>query len=61
MPRTIGTVKPIAPAPPPPACSFCGRTQHEAEVLLEGVAANICDNCVTECAAVVKRQRAKKK
>ena len=34
-------------------CSFCGKTQHEVRKLVSAVAANICDERVEICVAVL--------
>ena len=42
-------------------CSFCGRSESEAEHMLTGAArVAICDACVRECVAEIARLQAKK-
>jgi len=37
-------------------CSFCGRTADEVARLVAGARAYICDDCVTQCVAVLEEQ-----
>lgn len=52
---------PVTTRPEPRYCSFCGRSEHEADVLLAGPNdVFICDECIAGCAEIVlskKRQR----
>lgn len=41
-------------------CSFCGRAQHECDVLVAGVAVCICEACVLACQEVVDQTRQKR-
>ena len=42
-------------------CSFCGRSEVEADHMLTGAArVAICDTCVRECVAEIARMQAKK-
>jgi len=34
-------------------CSFCGKNQHEASLIIAGFDANICSDCVLTCVEVV--------
>ena len=34
-------------------CSFCGKSQHEARILVAGPSAFICDECVEVCLGIV--------
>lgn len=36
-------------------CSFCGKSQHEVDVIVEGPAVYICDECVTICVEIIER------
>lgn len=53
---------PVTGRPEPRYCSFCGRSEHEVEVLLAGPnEVFICDGCVEGCnelATAKKRQKA---
>jgi hypothetical protein len=43
----------------PRTCSFCGKTEHQAKVLIQGYDAYICDECVgTGSAIVAERTKA---
>ena len=35
-------------------CSFCGRNKEEVEILIAGLSAHICENCVTQAATIVE-------
>ncbi|MFO7896323.1 MAG: ATP-dependent Clp protease ATP-binding subunit ClpX [Candidatus Cloacimonadales bacterium] len=35
-------------------CSFCGRTESEAEVLIKGISGNICDECIAMCSTIIE-------
>jgi ATP-dependent Clp protease ATP-binding subunit ClpX len=41
-------------------CSFCGRTRKEANLLIAGIAAYICDSCIEQANAIVKEEFKKK-
>lgn len=44
--------------PEPIYCSFCGKAQHECEVLLAGPwPVFICETCVDDAVAAVARKR----
>ena len=48
------------PAPPPAACSFCGRPRSAVKTLIAGPdGLNICDECVEICNTVMARTDAK--
>ena len=34
-------------------CSFCGRTQDQVSMLIQGPGAYICDECVENCRAII--------
>ena len=36
-------------------CSFCGRRSDHVARLVAGASAYICDDCVTECVAVLEQ------
>ena len=41
-------------APPPPvACSFCGKTQHEVVRIIAGPNVWICDECIWLCVDII--------
>lgn len=40
------------PPPPPLACSFCGKSQHEVSKLVAGPTSLICDECVELCVEI---------
>ncbi len=37
-------------------CSFCGKSQNEVKKLIAGVSAFICDECISLCSDVIKRE-----
>ena len=39
-------------------CSFCGKSQHEVEVLIAGPGVHICSECVDLCGEIVEDKRA---
>jgi ATP-dependent Clp protease ATP-binding subunit ClpX len=41
-----------------PKCSFCGRLQHEVKKLIAGPSANICNECVEICTALMSEDAA---
>ena len=41
-------------------CSFCGRHQDYVEVLVAGVSAMICEECIRFCAEIVADKRRSK-
>lgn len=45
------------PEIPAQVCHFCGRTNREVKVLVAGVYALICDECVAMAAKVVEEHR----
>lgn len=34
-------------------CSFCGRSESEAEILIKGISGNICDECINMCSTII--------
>ena len=34
-------------------CSFCGRSKNEAEMMIAGVDAHICDRCVEQAGGIL--------
>ena len=38
-----------------PVCSFCGRSSHEVQIMIQGPNVNICNECVDASAQIVKR------
>ena len=34
-------------------CSFCGRAEAETELLIRGMAGNICNYCVDQCNIII--------
>nr|NQU91929.1 ATP-dependent Clp protease ATP-binding subunit ClpX [Bacteroidota bacterium] len=42
-------------------CSFCGRARNEAEILIAGINANICDECVEQAQLILKEEHSIKK
>jgi hypothetical protein len=36
-------------------CSFCGKTQKEARTLIAGPTVFICDECVTVCVDIIRK------
>lgn len=43
----------------PKSCSFCGKTEKQVDVLVQGPAVYICDECVKLCSEIVEQQRRK--
>lgn len=43
-------------APPPTACSFCGRTEDTVEKLISGPGVYICEKCVTLCQEIISKK-----
>ena len=37
-------------------CAFCGRKATEVRLLIQGIDAEICDNCAEQAHAIVKEQ-----
>jgi len=35
-------------------CSFCGRSESEAEVLIKGISGNICNECIEMCSTIIE-------
>ena len=42
-------------------CSFCGRAEAETELLIRGMAGNICNYCVDQCNIIIGEALSKKK
>jgi ATP-dependent Clp protease ATP-binding subunit ClpX len=42
-------------------CSFCGRTSHEVQIMIQGPNVNICNECVDASAQIVRRNMGKGK
>ena len=42
-------------------CSFCGRTSHEVQIMIQGPNVNICNECVDASAQIVRRNLGKGK
>ncbi len=40
-------------------CSFCGKSGEQAEVLIAGPGAHICDKCVDLCNEIIAEYRAR--
>ena len=40
---------------PVPVCSFCGRSSHEVQIMIQGPNVNICNECVEASSQIVKR------
>lgn len=38
-------------------CSFCGMSQCDVAVMIQGVSANICDECSDACGEMVEQKR----
>lgn len=38
------------------SCSFCGRTKEDAEILIAGMDAHICEHCVKQAEDIVKEE-----
>lgn len=41
-------------------CSFCGKSNHEVDVMIAGPVIFICPECIDLCGEIVKASRAKK-
>ncbi len=41
-------------------CSFCGKNQHEVEVMIAGLGVHICNECVDICNEMVAEFRGEK-
>jgi ATP-dependent Clp protease ATP-binding subunit ClpX len=41
-------------------CSFCGRTEHEVNLLIYGIDGYICDECAEQAMNIIKEARTKK-
>ena len=41
-------------------CSFCGRTEHEVNLLIYGIDGYICDECAEQAMNIIKETRASK-
>ncbi len=37
-------------------CSFCGRKKHEVNILIAGIDAHICDNCINQAYHIVQEE-----
>lgn len=35
-------------------CNFCGRNEHEVEMLISGINGNICNNCIVQAYGIVE-------
>lgn len=42
-------------------CSFCGRKNHEVDLLVSGIDANICDACIEQGHTIVQEELKRKK
>ncbi len=42
-------------------CSFCGRTKKEVSMLIAGLEAHICDNCIEQAYAIMNEELGSKK
>jgi ATP-dependent Clp protease ATP-binding subunit ClpX len=40
---------------PVPVCSFCGRSSHEVQIMIQGPSVNICNECVEASSQIVRR------
>lgn len=40
-------------------CSFCGKSQHEAKMLIAGPNIYICNECVTSCTEIINAENQK--
>ncbi|WP_114205476.1 ClpX C4-type zinc finger protein [Acidisarcina polymorpha] len=41
---------------PPPRCSFCGMDRHSVRMLISGIDAYICDECVKLCVEIAENE-----
>ena len=54
MTRPLPLIRPVAQC----HCSFCGKADYEAEVMIAGpVRVFICDECVDQCREIVIKRR----
>lgn len=37
-------------------CSFCGRSRHEAGILIAGVTGHICESCITQASRIISEE-----
>ena len=44
------------PTPSAAECSFCGKSQEEANKLIEGLHGHICDECITLCGQILEAE-----
>lgn len=55
-----GMLRKLFPSAPNAAheesCAFCGKEAEEAEILVAGPSASICEDCVGRCLGVVAEQ-----
>lgn len=51
---------PIVKQPEPRYCDFCGRNEHEVDVLLAGARAHICDCCAADASRVAEASKRKR-
>ncbi|PST47110.1 ATP-dependent Clp protease ATP-binding subunit ClpX [Bifidobacterium callitrichos] len=42
-----------------PACTFCGKTEHQVRKLVTGQGAAICDECIELCVGIISEERRK--
>jgi ATP-dependent Clp protease ATP-binding subunit ClpX len=42
-------------------CNFCGKTEEEVKILIQGVNVYICNECVELCMDIVKGKEEKEK
>jgi len=42
-------------------CAFCGRPKNQVGVLITGVEANICDECINQAALILEEEQSSKK
>lgn len=38
-------------------CAFCGRPRHETNLLVSGIEAHICDQCITQAQIILKEEQ----
>jgi ATP-dependent Clp protease ATP-binding subunit ClpX len=55
MTKDRGTKDPV------PVCSFCGRSSHEVQIMIQGPNVNICSECVEASSQIVQRNLKKNK
>ena len=46
----------VKPSSPALCCSFCGKQQHEAQTLIAGPSAYICDECIGLCNDIISEE-----